>query len=239
MIATILSAVIRPRCFAILTLWGLVLTAGGAALSPRRATMVRGGGGLDGKCTIEVGVDGTADVAVSGDTAYLETLYGRNASWRRFECTAIMPRNIGEFRFSGIGGRGTQTLLRDPRSNRGTAVVRINDPWGTRENYTFTLEWRTSGGAAWPPPPGLPPDGQFPAARVIRACQDGVVDHLAGEGYRQIAFNRTLPENNPGRHDWVTGMASAKGGSATTWFAFSCSVDFSSGAIRYINLHRR
>jgi hypothetical protein len=48
-----------------------------------------------------------------------------------------------------VDGRGRQTLLRDPASNRGTAVVRIEDPQGGREGYTFDIEWRGAGGAGY------------------------------------------------------------------------------------------
>jgi hypothetical protein len=44
------------------------------------------GSGCDtGKCTIEVDVDGAAEVAVSGDSGRLRTLSGQTAVWRRFE----------------------------------------------------------------------------------------------------------------------------------------------------------
>jgi hypothetical protein len=105
----------------------------------RRAD-IRGGGG-NGKCTIEVEVDGSAEVEIRGDTARLRTLAGRPANWRRFVCNQPMPLNPVEFRFRGIDGRGLQQLVRDPR-NGGPAVVRIDDPKSGREGYTFDIEWR-------------------------------------------------------------------------------------------------
>jgi hypothetical protein len=57
-----------------------------------------------------------------------------------------MPPQPANFRFQGIDGRGRQTLLADPISNRGTAVVRIEDPKGGRERYTFDLLWNGNGG---------------------------------------------------------------------------------------------
>ena len=58
-----------------------------------------------------------------------------------------MPRNFADFRFQGVDGRGRQALLHDPRTNNGVAVVRIEDPQGGREGYTFDVEWRA--GADW------------------------------------------------------------------------------------------
>jgi hypothetical protein len=102
---------------------------------------IRGGGGDRGKCTIEVEVDGVADVEVSGSTGRIRNLSGQRATWRRMECSDPLPRNMSDFRFRGIDGRGNVQLVRDPRQNRGVAVVRIEDPKGGREGYTFDLEW--------------------------------------------------------------------------------------------------
>jgi len=119
----------------------------------RRAN-IQGGGGDSGKCTIEVEVDGTATLEIRGDRAWLRTNQGERATWRRFDCNGILPRNPSDFRFRGIDGRGRQDLVRDPRSNGGTAVVRIQDTAGGREGYTFDIEWRGFGGDGGYPPPG-------------------------------------------------------------------------------------
>jgi hypothetical protein len=103
---------------------------------------ITGSNGDRGKCTIEVVVDGTAEVEVSGDMGHIRTLAGGRAHWVRLQCTGPIPRNPEDFRFRGIDGRGRVELIRDPRSNRGAAVVRIVDTKGGREGYTFDLEWR-------------------------------------------------------------------------------------------------
>jgi len=118
----------------------------GGGTSDRRAA-IRGGGGDGGKCTIEVEVDGVAEVEINGDMGRLRTLSGNPASWRRFECSAVMPSNPPEFRFKGVDGRGRQELLNDPRG-RGGAVIRIDDPKGGSESYTFDVEWRGFGGGS-------------------------------------------------------------------------------------------
>ena len=108
-----------------------------------RTANIRGGGG-DGKCTIEVEVDGVAEVEIRGNTARLRTRVGKRAFWRRFDCNHPMPTRPYDFRFRGIDGRGRQSLVRDP-GNGGVAVVVIEDPQGGRQGYTFDLTWR--GGA--------------------------------------------------------------------------------------------
>ncbi|MBK7929528.1 MAG: hypothetical protein IPJ98_19205 [Bryobacterales bacterium] len=107
---------------------------------PFRAT-VRGSGD-SGKCTIEVRVDDVAEVEVRGETGYLRTLQGQPASWVRFVCNAPFPSDMQEFKFKGIDGRGRVELRRDPRDNRGSAVVYIVDTKGGSEGYTFDLEWK-------------------------------------------------------------------------------------------------
>lgn len=107
---------------------------------PFRAT-VRGSGD-SGKCTIEVRVDDVAEVEVRGETGYLRTLQGQPASWVRFVCNAPFPADMQEFKFKGIDGRGRVELRRDPRDNRGAAVVYIVDTKGGSEGYTFDLEWK-------------------------------------------------------------------------------------------------
>jgi len=113
----------------------------------RRMTLVGGGGSNRGKCTLEVVVDGAAEVEIRGDTATLRNLHGEPPRWTRFQCTGPLPRNPGDFRFAGIDGRGLQELIRDPR-NGGPAVVRIEDSQGGSEGYTFDIMW--SNGPAIP-----------------------------------------------------------------------------------------
>jgi hypothetical protein len=118
---------------------------------------IRGGGGDRGKCTAEVEVDEVAEVSIRGDEGRIRTLSGTPARWRRLDCNAAMPFNPGDFRFTGIDGRGRMTLIVPPNGNNGAAVVRIEDPKNGREGYTFDLEWRGSlggpgpGGGSWGP----------------------------------------------------------------------------------------
>jgi hypothetical protein len=116
---------------------------------PRRAAIV-GGGGDRGRCTVEVVVDGVAEIDFRGDDALLRDLGGAPPHWERFECTSPIPPNAGDFRFAAIKGRGRQRLL-SPPGGGGPAVVRIEDPQGGAGNYVFELSWFRGG-----PPPGPP-----------------------------------------------------------------------------------
>src|SRR5437879_6025353 len=84
----------------------------------RRATMTGNGSSDRGKCTVEVVVDGAAEVEIRGDNGVLRNLSGRPPEWRRFECNSPLPPNPAGFRFAGVDGRGRQELVQDPR-NRG------------------------------------------------------------------------------------------------------------------------
>ncbi|MEO8125435.1 MAG: hypothetical protein ABJF23_12835 [Bryobacteraceae bacterium] len=111
----------------------------------QRQASIRGGGNPDhGKCTIEVVVDGAAQVEIRGSSATLRNLSGRPAQWRRFECNTAMPVNPSNFRAEGIDGRGRQTLIRDPQ-NGGVAIVQIEDKDSGSEGYTFDVLWDTRG----------------------------------------------------------------------------------------------
>ncbi len=124
----------------------LTMTAGAQQVS-RRANIT--GNAVDGKCTIEVNVDGAAEVEVQGSEGRMRNLSGQPAVWRRFVCDGQMPANPHDFRFRGIDGRGSVQLVQDPRQNGGRIVFRIEDPQGGREGYTVDLEWRGSSDGRW------------------------------------------------------------------------------------------
>jgi hypothetical protein len=209
----------------------------GAQQFQRRATMVGGGGPDRGKCTIEVVVDGVAEIEIRGDQGSIRNLAGQPAQWRRFECTAPLPRNPAEFRFAGVDGRGSQQLVRDPR-NGGAAVVRIEDPKGGAEGYTFDLIW---GGGYPPPRPPIdlrPPSRRFTVEQAVSVCQDSVRSQ-AGDRFRgrRVEFLNTRIDDNPGRNDWVIGMIDVfRGPVAEERFRFSCSVNFDTGQVRTVQI---
>jgi hypothetical protein len=242
----------------------VVASPAGAQQYQRRASMVAGGGGGRGKCTIEVVVDGAADVEIRGDQGVIKNISGRPAEWRRFECNAPLPANPADFRFAGIDGRGRQTLVRDPR-NGGVAVVRIEDPNGGSEGYTFDLMWgggnnpgpgpgsydsRPGPGAYNPGPTGdnrLPDQNRgvlggivrrFTTEQAVNVCQDAV-RRQAGErfGGRGVEFLNTRIDDNPGRNDWVVGTIDVlRGQNGQERFRFSCSVNFDNGQVRSVQI---
>ncbi|MEP7353079.1 MAG: hypothetical protein ABI824_07590 [Acidobacteriota bacterium] len=104
-----------------------------------------GGSGDQGKCTIEVTVDGVAEVEMKGSDARLRTVSGARAMWRKVECNQPQPLNPAEFRFTARDGRGRQFLLRAPQENNGVTLVRIEDEAGGSGNYKFELTWHVGG----------------------------------------------------------------------------------------------
>lgn len=121
-----------------------VTVASAQRVTDRRTAEIRGGGG-EGKCTIEVRVDDTAEVEINGRNAVIRTLSGTPSTFRRFECNQQMPNRPYEFRFAGVDGRGRQELIRSA-ADGGRAVIRIEDSQGGNEGYTFDIFWRGNGG---------------------------------------------------------------------------------------------
>jgi hypothetical protein len=217
----------------------------------RRATFTTRGSGNWGKCTIEVVVDGVADVEIRGDRALLRTVSGQLATWRRFECSAPISGNPADFRFTGIDGRGSQDLLQDPRAGRGVAIVRIQDPRSGAEGYTFDVEWL--GGSAQPGPPMPPPVAErgrgrgvpevrgYDLMNAIAACQRAIEQRVLREGYRGIELTSLQADNRPGRNDRVVGSVTALAGGfgRSADLDFVCSIEPRDGSIRALDLNRR
>jgi hypothetical protein len=166
-----------------------------------------------------------------------------------------MPANPANFRFTGVDGRGSQELVRGPQSG-GIAAVRIQDPDGGSEGYTFDLTWGAGDrfnsnpvdrggyqplppqreGGAFPPPRegGLRGATRYTTEQAVRVCQDAV-SRQAYERFRNshIAFRKTALDDNPGRRDWVTGLLDIRRGyDRDEVFRFSCSVNFDTGEVR-------
>lgn len=111
----------------------------------RHAAVGRGGGPGGGeRCTVDVVVDGSAEVEIRGDDAVMRNLSGQAPQFRQFECTRPIPANPPNFRFSEVDGRGRQELVRSPRDG-GVAVVRIEDPQSGSGEYRFELMWGGGG----------------------------------------------------------------------------------------------
>jgi hypothetical protein len=236
------------RFIALLAASAAFVAQGSAQQYQRRATMVGGGSPNGGKCTVEVVVDGAADVEIRGDQASLRNLSGQQPQWRRFECSSPMPSNVADFRFSGVDGRGRQQLVQDPR-NGGAAVIRIEDPDNGSEAYTFDITW---GGynTAYNQGPNRGnepydhnrygnPGARFTTDQAVRVCQDEVRARATRQfGAHAIEFLDTRMDDNPGRNDWVIGRIDVLHGprEPEERLSFSCSVDFDRGSVRSVDL---
>ena len=229
---------------------GLVAATAGSMTAQslqRRANVVNGGNPNGGKCTIEVVVDGSAEIEIRGDSATLRNTGGQPPQWRRFECTGSMPVNPSNFRFAGVDGRGRQILARDPRGGNG-ALVRIEDSGGGAEGYTFDLYW---GNYAGPIISGGPIDrgsdprdfdrggfrgdrNQSDRAQAVQFCQASIWDQAVSRfRTRNLDFRRIELDDNPGRQDWVIGqLAVPRRFRRPDVYRFSCSVDFRTGRVR-------
>jgi hypothetical protein len=232
----------------------------GAQQYQRRASIVGGGSANQGKCTIEVEVDGAASVEIRGDQGVIRNLSGQPAVWRRFECTGPVPSNSTSFRFAGVDGRGRMDLVRDPR-NGGAAVIQIEDQQGGREGYTFDLFWGGQGPALGrsEPYPGRPypgdagrypgnagnanrgGQGRFDVAWAVRTCQEEVRQKAARQfRAHSVDFLDTRMDDNPGRHDYVIGRIDVLHGPGAPEerLQFSCAVNFNNGRVRSVELER-
>jgi hypothetical protein len=242
-------------------LGAFVATVPGTAQQVTRRANITGNA-VDGKCTIEVSVDGAAEVEIRGNEGRMRNLSGRPAVWRRFVCNGRMPANPHDFRFRGIDGRGSVQLLQDPRRNGGRVVFRIDDPQGGREGYTVDLEWRGSNGQwnaqdtrGWRGPDDFRGNdegrdrryyderGRWNAEgtrQAIRVCEAAAVERIRRDGFQNVTLRNVVPDNNPGRNDFVNGFATARQG---WWrnanFQFSCSVNLANGQVRSIEVNRR
>jgi len=230
---------------------GLLLVTGAHAQGPEqvRRANITGSRGDGGKCTIEVRVDVAAEIEIRGDSASLRTLGGQPATWTRMECTDPLPVNMADFRFKGVDGRGSQRLLQDPRNNRGVAVIRIEDPKGGAEGYTFDIEWSggmggVNNGSTGNRPGNAPPgrgNNRYSTDDAIDACRNEV--RARGErdyNLRNIQVNSVAADRGQGRREWVTGTFTSRGGAMMRGgeYRFNCLLDYNSGQVRTLEILR-
>jgi len=163
-----------------------------------------------------------------------------------------MPSNPVDLRFRGIDGRGRQELVRDPR-NSGVAVVRITDPSGGAEGYTFDLTW--GAGGYEPGRPGVggrddawrvddrvgyrdrSPNGRFSSVDTVRVCEESVrQEAMRRYGTRNIVFRPARVNDNPGPQDWIAGMFDVRRRGRDEAYRFSCGVNFDTGRVRSMRI---
>ncbi len=220
-----------------LVVFGVAMGAPLLALAQQQRAAINPGMDRErGRCTIEVNVDGVAEIEVRGDGANLRTLSGAPAQWRRFECTSPMPPNPPNFHFSGVDGRGRQSLVHDPRDG-GPVIVRIEDPQGGADRYKFDLIWAAGGR-----PPfeserggGLRPFGSDDAMRV---CQDAVRQQAMDRfRTREVAIDRIAMDGGPDRRDFVSGLITVRRPDGRNEpYRFSCALDFEGRRVRSVQI---
>jgi hypothetical protein len=236
----------------ILTLVAFATIAGPMAgqTTERRATLLGSGiSGGQGKCTVEVVVDGSADVEIQGDRGILRNVNGGPPQWVRFECTGPLPYRPTDFRFSGVDGRGSQQLVRDPQTD-GIAVVRITDLQGGSEGYTFDVSW--SGGSVYSTDNrriyssqnSVGAGQRISMDEAIRVCQDAVRQEAAQRfNTSDIEFRRASTQDNRGRRDMVAGNFVIRSGSTVSGnygrqnlHRFSCAMNFNTGILHTVQI---
>ena len=247
----------------IIIIAGLTAVLASAQSESHQAT-IRGSRGDRGKCTMEVDVDGVVEIQITGARADLHTLQGTPARFVRFECNDTPPRYPDDFKFRGVDGRGRQTLIRDPRDNRGVALIRIEDPKSGHEGYTFDIEWTGYSNSKNNIRPGGSNinngksgsqggfgnldrryginDNERNASATDQAmdlCAEAVRTKASRENsYKNIDITNIGLDNNPGRRDWVIGRFSYRQGQSLEEFEFNCSVDFNNGRVRSVDFRR-
>lgn len=246
----------------ILAIW--MATAWGQVTETVRKAELRGGGGTSGKCTVEVRVDMMAEVDLYGDSGRLRTLAGQPATWTRLECTGPLPYTVSDFRLRGIDGRGSVKLQADPRNNNSMAVIRVEDPQGGAEGYTFDVEWSGASGGSptdgfasgWGTPAGATNTtgaattgvgrrqrgwgNQVNVEQAMELCKTEL--RARGErdyGLRNLTITATAMDTAPGRREWVTGAFTdragyRRGGS----YKFNCRVDPASSQVSALEILR-
>lgn len=211
----------------------------------RRASLTGGSASGQGQCTAEVVVDGSAEVEVRGDLGILRNLSGQAPQWRRFECTSRMPANPIDFQFAGVDGRGTQQLIRDPRSG-GVALVRLSDPQGGVEAYTFSFNW--AGGTVYSRTDSIFEGNPAPGRRLateeaIRVCEDAVRQQAMERfGTSDVSFPRSTSEDYQGGRDTISGTLLIRGSSVAgrpQAHKFSCSMNVRNGRLRAVNIDQQ
>jgi hypothetical protein len=231
----------------------MAVGASAQAQYQRRASMVGGGGADFGKCTIEVVVDGAAEVHINGENGTLRNLSGQPPQWRRFECTGAMPASPQGFRFQGIDGRGRIALVAEPRNGSG-AVIRIEDSSGGAEGYTFDIMW----GAARGVPNNSPRTyeqaprefdrdggghyaeqrgrvgGRFTTEEAIQRCREDIRQRAGAQFGSNIRFQEMRLEDNPSRRDWIVGSFSTP--RSRQLHQFACAVNFDNGVVRWAQI---
>jgi len=199
----------------------------------RQASIVAGGNRDRGHCSVEVVVDGSAEISLRGDDATVNNLQGQAPQLRRFECTGPIPADPRDFQFNGTEGRGRQELLSPARDGQ-PAVIRIEDPESGADRYAFEITWRNGGGERRDTDRFDNAPVRFDPNRMVDSCEDAVRRRASDSiGTRDLNFRDAHPDQD--HRDQVVGrMEARREGRPDEMFRFTCSVSLESGEIRNV-----
>ena len=101
-------------------------------------------GPAEGSCQLEVVIDGTAVISLSGETASYQILSGQAEKEASIGCNGAIPtRALSEFEVRKNKGRGTVKTLAAPNASNGfTGTVQIDDPARGADRYVLVLRWK-------------------------------------------------------------------------------------------------
>ncbi len=170
------------------------------------------GGGGSGKCTFEIRTGGVAEVDIRGTQGRVRPISGGPVQWVRLKCNQPLPMRPNNFRFKGIDGRGRQTLVRDPNSNNGIAVVRIEDNRGGMQGYTGDIMWNGGSGSwngsGWNSGGGNGNNnGGNWSSNVVPNCQRTIRNQVSSRYGGSTNFNGQPRQSNAGSFIMVDGSA--------------------------------
>ncbi len=184
------------------------------------------GGGGSGKCTFEVRTGGVAEVDIRGDQGRVRPISGEPVQWVRLKCNQPLPMRPNSFRFKGIDGRGSQTLVGDPNSNNGIAVVRIVDNRGGMQGYTGDImwnggsgtwngsgwnggggNWNGNNGGNWNGNNGGNWNGGNWSNNVVPNCQRNIRNQISSQYNGSVSFNGQPSQKKAGSFVMVDGNA--------------------------------
>jgi hypothetical protein len=216
---------------AFLLLLGFASLSSAQSYPPQRDQTINAqitGGGGSGKCTFEVNIDGAVDVEIRGTQGRLRWVGGGGMQWKRLVCNQPLPRNPQNFQFHGVDGRGSQTLTKDPNSNNGTAIIRLDDPQRGTENYTGDITWdggNNNGGwnggnnGGWNNGNngGWNNGSNNGSRNPVGACQNAIRGQ-AGYGSSDLQFSGSVNTDRAGNVTVVQGLASRR----NAYYQYSC-----------------
>jgi hypothetical protein len=115
------------------------------------------------------------------------------------------------------------------------AVIRLDDPSGGAEGYTFDIEWR--GGSPFDTPATDTRRGRrrvdpYANLDTARACEDAVRDRARQQfATSDIRFRDRDVNDNPGRNDTVAGNMEVRRGNTWEQYHYTCSVNLNNGRV--------